>query len=176
LKNISARGKIADVVNFIDDTLEQGEKVVLFVHLKEVALAFKEHYRQAVTITGSDDLKERQNSISKFKNDSKCNLIICSIKAAGTGVDGLQHASSTVMFIEQPWTSADCDQAEDRLNRIGQTKPVQALYFLGKDTIDTHIYDIIQTKRSIADAITGNTDEVKIDFVDAFANLFNQKK
>lgn len=175
LKNISARGKIKQVTEFIDDMLEGGEKVVLFVHLKEVALAIKEHYPYAATITGGVSLEDRQLAIKRFKDNSYCNLIICSIKAAGTGVDGLQHASSTVSFIELPWHSADCDQAEDRLNRIGQTKPVQAIYFLGKNTIDEHIYDIIQSKRDMSDKITGNTDVVEVSMVDAFANLFNQK-
>jgi SWI/SNF-related matrix-associated actin-dependent regulator 1 of chromatin subfamily A len=101
---------------------------------------------------------------------------ILSIKAAGTGVDGLQYSCSNVSFIELPWTAADCDQGEDRFNRIGQTKPVNVIYFLGRGTIDEYIYDIIQNKREIADTITGNTDEIKIDFVNEFAKLFNRNK
>ena len=175
LKNISARGKVKDVTEFIDNIIEQGEKVVLFVHLKEVAALIKAHYANAVSIMGDDSLIDRQNNIVKFKDNSKTNLIICSIKAAGTGVDGLQFASSTVGFIELPWHAADCDQAEDRLNRIGQTKSVTSFFFLGQNTIDEHIYDIIESKRSMADAITGNTDVVEVNLVDSIANYLNIK-
>jgi SWI/SNF-related matrix-associated actin-dependent regulator 1 of chromatin subfamily A len=175
LKNISARGKMADVVEYIDDVIEDGEKLGIFVHLKEIGYELLKRYKNSAVITGDIDLKERQNMIRKFKEDPKCTTAILSIMAAGTGVDGLQHAASTACFIEQPWTASACDQAEDRFNRIGQTKPVTIIYFLGRDTIDQHIYNIIQTKRDIADAITGNTDEVKIDFVNEFANLLTKK-
>lgn len=175
LKNISARGKIKDVTDFVDDTIEQGEKIVVFTHLKEVSHALKSHYHNSVSITGDDDLKARQESIRKFKEEEKYKVNVCSIKAAGTGVDGLQYACSLVSFIELPWTAADCDQAEDRLNRIGQTKPVQCIYFLGKNTIDEHIYDIIQTKRSIASAITGANDEIETSMVDDIMKIFNKK-
>lgn len=175
LKNISARGKMADVVEYIDDVIEDGEKLGIFVHLKEIGYELIKRYKNSAVITGDIDLKERQNQIRKFRDDPKCMTAVLSIMAAGTGVDGLQHAASTACFIEQPWHAAACDQAEDRFNRIGQTKPVNIIYFLGRNTIDTHIYDIIQTKRDIADAITGNTDEVKIDFVSEFANLLIKK-
>lgn len=175
LKNISARGKMADVIEYIDDVIEDGEKLGIFVHLKEIGYELLKHYKNSAVITGDIDLKERQNQIRKFKEDPKCTTAILSIMAAGTGVDGLQHAASTACFIEQPWTAAACDQAEDRFNRIGQTKPVTIIYFLGRDTIDQHIYSIIQQKRDIADAITGNTDEVNIDFVNEFANLLIKK-
>lgn len=175
LKNISARGKMNSVIDFIDDTIEQNEKLVLFVHLKEVAHAFKSHYPHAATITGDDNIQQRQDSIRRFRENDNCMLIICSIKAAGLGIDGLQFASSTVAFIELPWHAADCDQAEDRLNRIGQTKSVSCIYFLGAKTIDEDIYKIIERKREISDKVTGNTDEVKVDFVSEFANLFNKQ-
>ena len=174
LKNISARGKIKSVIDFVNDTIEQGEKIVLFVHLREVAAMLKEKYKNAATILGSDKLEERQASIKRFQEEKKCNVMIASLKAAGTGVDGLQNASCMVAFVELGWTAADHDQAEDRLNRIGQKRSVNCFYFLGKNTIDTHIYQIIQTKRGIADTVTGNTDEVKTDFVNEFANLFNK--
>jgi SWI/SNF-related matrix-associated actin-dependent regulator 1 of chromatin subfamily A len=176
LKNISARGKLKDVKEYIDDMIENGEKIGIFIHLKEVAQVIKGHYPNSASITGEDKLNDRQAAITKFKNDRKCMTAILSLMAAGTGVDGLQYASSTVAFIEQPWTAAACDQAEDRFNRIGQTKPVQCLYFLGRNTIDTHVYDIIQNKRDIADKVTGNTDEVKIDFINEIANLLNIKR
>lgn len=175
LKNISARGKMKDVIEYVDDVIEDGEKLGIFVHLKEIGYELIKKYKYSAVITGDIDVKERQNQIRKFKEDVKCTTAVLSIMAAGTGVDGLQHASSTACFIELPWTAAACDQAEDRFNRIGQTKPVNIIYFLGRNTIDTHIYEIIQNKRGIADVITGNTDEVKIDFVNEFANLLIKK-
>lgn len=171
LRNISARGKIKDVVDYIQDTLESGEKLIIFAHLKEVIAAIKKEFPHAVSITGDDDMASRQRNVDLFQNNPKTNLIVCSIKAAGVGLT--LTASSRVAFIEFPWTAADCDQCEDRAHRIGQKDSVTCTYFLGKQTIDEHIYQIIQDKRSIADAVTGAKDIVEVDIVSAIANLFN---
>jgi SWI/SNF-related matrix-associated actin-dependent regulator 1 of chromatin subfamily A len=175
LKNISARGKLKDVKEYIDDVIESGEKVGIFVHLKEVANVMKAHYPHSATITGDDKLIDRQNAIKRFKDNDNCMTAILSIMAAGTGVDGLQYACSLACFVEQPWTAAACDQAEDRFNRIGQTKPVQIIYFLGRNTIDEHIYSIIQTKRDISNTITGNTDDIETSMINDIMNIFNKK-
>lgn len=173
LKNISARGKLADVFEFVDDIMEAGEKLILFIHLKEVAAAVLHKYHGAVSITGADDMIARQNAVDRFQRDDKVKLIVCSIKAAGVGLT--LTASSRVGFIEFPWTYADCEQCEDRAHRIGQKDSVTCYYFLGKNTIDSKIYKIIQTKKAIAQAVTGSTEQIPENIVDMIANLFNQK-
>jgi SWI/SNF-related matrix-associated actin-dependent regulator 1 of chromatin subfamily A len=174
LKNISARGKLADVFEFVDDILESGEKLVLFGNLHEVMNAIKAHYPKAVSVTGMDDNASRQQAVDKFQKDPNCQLIVCSIKAAGVGLT--LTASSRVAFVELPWTAADTDQCEDRCHRIGQRDSVTCTYFLGQNTIDEHIYKIIQAKREIAKTITGATEQVEENIVDLVANLFNQDK
>ena len=173
LKNISARGKLNDVFEFVDDIMEAGEKLILFIHLKEVAAAVLHKYHGAVSITGADDMIARQSAVDRFQKDPKVKLIVCSIKAAGVGLT--LTASSRVGFIEFPWTYADCEQCEDRAHRIGQKDSVTCYYFLGKHTIDGKIYKIIQTKKAIAQAVTGSTEQIPENIVDMVANLFNQK-
>ena len=172
LKNISARGKLADVCEFVDDIIESGEKLVLFAHLREVIDALKKHYPKAVTITGADDNVARQNAIDSFQNNPKTQLIICSIKAAGVGLT--LTAASRVAFVELPWTAADCDQCEDRCHRIGQKDSVTCTYFLGSNTIDEKIYKIIQAKRDIAKQITGSQEQIEENIVNMIMDLFNQ--
>lgn len=172
LKNISARGKLSDVYEFIDDVMESGEKLVLFGHLKEVIGQIKHHYPGCVSITGDDRMDERQMSVDSFQNNPNCKLIVCSIQAAGVGLT--LTASSRVAFVELGWHPAIHDQCEDRCHRIGQTDSVQCTYFLGKDTIDEHVYKIIDDKRAMADTITGTTNEVEVDVIDNILNLFSK--
>ena len=82
-------------------------------------------------------------------------------------------ASSRVAFIEFPWTFSDCEQAEDRAHRNGQKNNVNCYYYLGKHTIDKYMYDVIQTKKGIANGVTGTDDVVKENVVDMAMNLFN---
>ena len=48
-------------------------------------------------------------------------------------------------------------------------------YFLGKDTIDEYMYKVIQTKKDIANGVTGTDDVVKENVVDMAMNLFRDK-
>lgn len=173
LKNISARGKINDVVDYVKDVIESGEKIVVFVHLKEVAQMLLKFFPSAVTILGDDDMQTRQRNIDSFQKDPDTQIIICSIKAAGVGIT--LTASSRVAFVEQPWHPADSEQCEDRCHRIGQKDSVQCIYFLGKDTIDEWIYKVIEEKRSIANTIVGAVDEVETSIMESVMNLFNQR-
>lgn len=172
LRQISARGKVADVVDFVNDMLEQDEKVILFVNLHEVGNELRKHFPKAVAVTGLDSKESRQSAVDRFQTDPSCTLIICSIKAAGVGLT--LTASSNVAFVEFPWTYADCEQCEDRAHRIGQLDSVTAYYFLGKNTIDEKIYKIIQTKKDMASTITGSTEQVEESVVDLIANLFER--
>lgn len=174
LKNISARGKLDDVYSFIDDVLENGEKLVVFGNLKEVIGRIKSRYPDALTITGDDTIPMRQTAVDMFQNNPKHQLILCSIFAAGVGIT--LTASSRVAFVELGWTAAVHDQCEDRCHRIGQNDSVQCTYFLGKNTIDEKIYDIIEKKRHIGGTVSGNTDDAEVNIIDNFINIFNQEK
>lgn len=170
-KNISARGKLNEVFEYVDEVTEAGEKVVVFIHQKEIALKLLERYPQAVSVRGDDKMEQRQIAIDKFQNNQSTNVIVCSIKAAGVGIT--LTASSRVAFVELPWHPADCDQCEDRCHRIGQKDSVQVTYFLGSETIDEHIYDIIEKKRLISNEVTGTEDSVQREIIDKIKNLFN---
>lgn len=173
LRQISARGKINEVKDFVNDLLEQDEKVILFVNLHEIGQELRKIFPKAVSVTGLDSREERQRAVDSFQTDEDVKLIICSIKAAGVGLT--LTASSNVAFVEFPWTYADCEQCEDRAHRIGQKDSVTAYYFLGKNTIDEKIYQIIQAKKDMAATITGSTEQIQEDMVDLVADLFNQK-
>ena len=172
LKNISARGKIKDAIEYISDVIDSGEKLILFTHLREVQDMIMKSFPAAVSILGDDDTVTRQKNVDRFQNDPKVQLIVCSIKAAGVGIT--LTASSRVAFLELPWHPADCEQCEDRAHRIGQLDSVQCTYLLGKDTIDEHIYEIIDKKRSVSNAITGARDDVEVSVQSGVINLLSK--
>ena len=174
LKNISARGKLNDVKEFIQETLDSGEKMVVFFHLKEVYQRLKAMFPDALSIIGDDTLAERQANVDLFQSDPSKKLMLCSRGPGGVG--WTLTAASRVGFVEQGWNPAQDDQCEDRCHRIGQKDSVQASYFLAQDTLDQWNYDLVQDKRLMTNEITGATDDVPVDIVDRMASLFNIKK
>lgn len=173
LKQISARGKIKAVCDFVHDIIDGGEKFILFAYLKEVVEALKKEFPGAVTVTGSDNVAQKQAAVDAFQNDDSVNLIILNYKSGGTGLT--LTAASRVGFIEFPWTYADCEQAEDRAHRNGQKNNVNCYYFIGNKTIDRYMYKIIQSKKQIADEVTGTTTQIDEDIVNLTMSLFEDK-
>ena len=171
LRQISARGKVRDVIQFVKDFRENGKKIILFCSLHEVVDQLKHYFPTAVSVTGRDSQDEKQRAVDAFQNNPKADIIICSIKAAGVGLT--LTASSNVAFVEFPWTYADCCQCEDRAHRIGQKDSVTCYYFLGRRTIDEKVYRIIQEKKNIANAVTGSTEDIEENIVDMVARIFD---
>lgn len=180
LKQVSARGKISSAVEIIHNTIDGGEKLIVFCYLKEVVQALSMEFRDAVTVTGDDSTKQKQWAVDKFQTDDACKLIIVNYRSGGTGLT--LTAASNVLFVEFPWTFSDCCQAEDRAHRNGQKNAVNCVYLLGKDTIDEYLYNLIQTKKIIANGVTGTDDDVeektisKQDMIfDAAMDIFKDK-
>lgn len=161
LRSITAKGKVAQALDFVRVFLENGQKLILFCSLHEIVDELKRAFPLAVTVTGRDSPTMKQVAIDAFQQREEVKLIICSIKAAGVGLT--LTASSNVGFIELPWTYADCCQCEDRAHRIGQKDNVTCYYLLGRATIDHKLYSIIHSKKAIANSIMAAEDEIPTD-------------
>lgn len=170
LKQISAKGKINEVKEFVDEVVESGEKIIIFHNLHEIGDSLRKIYPNAVSVNGRLSADEKQKSIDGFQQNPNIQIIICNIKAAGVGIT--LTASSRVAFVEYPWTYADCVQCEDRAHRIGQKNNVMCTYFLGDKTIDEEMYQMIQNKRHTANTITGATDTMEMSFIDNVMGIF----
>jgi SNF2 family DNA or RNA helicase len=99
----------------------------------------------------------RQKNIDAFVNEPDVAIAICSLTAAGVGVN-LQVASNIVLA-ELPWTDAQQTQAIDRSHRIGQTEPVTAWRIIAAQTIDGKIAELIDSKAGLAARALDGSDE-----------------
>nr|DAV65923.1 MAG TPA: Chromatin remodeling complex ATPase [Caudoviricetes sp.] len=172
LKDITARGKLKEVVEFVKDFRENGKKIILFCNLHEIVDRLLAAFPSAVCVTGRQNMEEKQASVDAFQKNPKTDIIICSIKAASAGIT--LTAASDVAFIELPWTYADCDQAESRAHRIGQKDSVNCYYLLGRRTIDQKLYKIIEAKKHISNAVLGAEDNIQTNIVDMMARMFDE--
>lgn len=172
LKDITARGKLKEVVEFVKDFRENGKKIILFCNLHEIVDRLLAAFPSAVCVTGRQNMEEKQASVDAFQKNPKTDIIICSIKAASAGIT--LTAASNVAFIELPWTYADCDQAESRAHRIGQKDSVNCYYLIGRRTIDQKLYKIIEAKKHISNAVLGAEDNIQTNIVDMMARMFDE--
>lgn len=127
-------------------------KVVFFAKHIDVMDAATEHFAasgiKAVSIRGDQNATSRQEAIDAFNNDPDVGIAVCSLTAAGVGVN--LQASSNVVLAELSWTAAEQTQAIDRVHRIGQEEPVTAWRIIAAGTIDAKIAELIDSKQSLA--------------------------
>lgn len=152
LKQIAAKGKLAEAKAWIENFLESDQKLVVFAVHKDIQHSLTTNFPDAARILGSDKAVVRQENVDRFQNDPDCRLIVCSLQAGGVGIT--LTAASNVAFLEQGWTPSAMDQAEDRLHRIGQQDSVNAWYLLDMNTIDGQIWNLIEDKRSVTEQVT----------------------
>jgi superfamily II DNA or RNA helicase len=138
-------------------------KVVFFAKHIDVMDAAEEAFtRQGIrfsSIRGDQTPTSRQRNIDAFVNDPDVAIAVCSLTAAGVGLN-LQVASNIVLA-ELSWTDAEQTQAIDRSHRIGQTEPVTAWRIIAAHTIDSRIAELIDSKAGLAArALDGSDEEV----------------
>ena len=127
-------------------------KVVFFAKHIDVMDAAEAHFAAAglrtVSIRGDQTTPVRQQAIDAFNNDADVAIAVCSLTAAGVGLN--MQAASNVVLAELSWTAAEQTQAIDRVHRIGQDEPVTAWRIIAAHTIDTKIAELIDSKQGLA--------------------------
>ncbi len=101
-------------------------KVVFFAKHIDVMDAAEETFARArhplhLDPRRPDRRRPAQKNIDAFVNDPEVAVVVCSLTAAGVGLN-LQVASNLVLA-ELSWTDAEQTQAIDRIHRIGQDEP-----------------------------------------------------
>ena len=136
-------------------------KVVFFAkHIDVMDVAEQTFAKRGIrysSIRGDQTTKARQKNIEAFVNDPDVAVIVCSLSAAGVGIN-LQVASNMVLA-ELSWTDAEQTQAIDRIHRIGQEQPVTAWRVIASQTIDTRIAELIDSKAGLAARALEGSDE-----------------
>ncbi len=127
-------------------------KVVFFAKHIDVMDTAEKHFAAAglrtVSIRGDQSSKARQEAIDAFTNDEDVAVAVCSLTAAGVGVN--LQAASNVVLAELSWTNAEQTQAIDRVHRIGQGLPVTAWRIIAAGTLDARISELIDAKAGLA--------------------------
>lgn len=173
LRQITAEGKMQEALKSIHDIVDAGNKLIVFVAHKSVVKAIKKEFKGMVKVTGDDTPESKQKAIDKFQDNPNCNLIVVNIKSGGVGIT--LTAASNILFLEFPWTAADCDQCECRAHRNGQKNVVTCTYLLGKNTFDEKMYSIIQREREQAGIVTGAKDTAEEKVFDMINNIYKDR-
>lgn len=162
LKQLSIEGKLPFITTYIKEWLEanEGEQLLVFgVH--RIPLQQLAEYFKAPLIQGGVSADKKQQIVNEFSNGGH-RLLFANIQSAGTGTDGLQDNCSNLVYIELPDKSTELEQANARLERMGQRNSINITYLLSPDTIDADIKEMVADKGMITGLVNkgGNENEL----------------
>ena len=99
----------------------------------------------------------RESAVEKF-NLGQVRFIV-STEAGGEGID-LQDNCYSMVHVDLPWNPMRLHQRVGRLNRYGQQFPVEVITIRNPETVESRIWDLLNTKlSSITDALSEAMDE-----------------
>ena len=110
--------------------------------------------------------EERDRAIESFQR-GRVDLVIAPIRSSGVGIN-LQRASDA-LFLERTWVPGELLQAEDRVHRIGQQRPVLITYLDATGTIDEHLGRVLDSKHLlVSQFMDGESEESQRSMIHEF--------
>ena len=147
-KKSGASSKLDRILELLEDIQILGEKALVFSYLLApldgLEPRLKAHRIPFERIDGSMDRAERENALARFKRDPDAVTLLASSRVASEGLT-LTEANH-VIFVNRWWNPSANRQAEDRVLRIGQDRPVTIHHLITQNTIEDRLEAILETK------------------------------
>ncbi|XP_010475184.1 PREDICTED: DNA repair protein RAD16 [Camelina sativa] len=110
-----------------------------------------------VQLVGSMTMAARDTAINKFKDDPDCRVFLMSLKAGGVALS--LTVASHVFMMDPWWNPAVERQAQDRIHRIGQYKPIRIVRFIIENTVEERILRLQKKKELVFEGTVGGSQE-----------------
>ena len=158
LRHMCGLMKVRATVEYVNQYLINNDRPILvFTHHKDVlaqiheAMLNQDRALRVGLITGSVAAEKRQEVVEMFQG-GHLDVVLATTPAAKEGLT--LTAADTVVFVEREWSPSHEEQAEDRVNRIGQdAETVWAVYLTVSGSIDEKFNNVIEEKRQVIKGI-----------------------
>lgn len=107
-------------------------------------------------LEGTMSPQARDATIQHFMNNVHVTVFLVSLKAGGVALNLTE--ASRVYLMDSWWNPAVEFQAMDRIHRLGQRRPVQAIKLIIEDSIESRIVQLQEKKSAMVDATLSADD------------------
>lgn len=161
VRMIGAFAKIDATVGLAKKILQKEAAIVIFSSFAQVAKTVHKQLAdsgwQGELLTGETPARKRQGMVDNFQQGLSP-VFVSTFGAGGVGLT--LTAAHSIILLDRPWTPGDAKQAEDRVRRIGQIKPVTSFWMAAFD-IDKQIDDLLEQKKKTSETVLTKTDSKK---------------
>jgi SNF2 family DNA or RNA helicase len=158
LRQYTSHNKIKYIYELIDSIIESGEKLVIFDVFKESLIAIHNKYPEiSVLHTGDIKFEDRNEAITKFQDkNSDIKLFLSTFSSGNFGLT-LTEARK-MLLLTLPYSLGEYSQAAARIFRIGQKNNVIIYPLIFQNTIDSYVYELIESKQTEVSKVLDNSD------------------
>lgn len=154
-ENVSS-SKIIRAVDLAEQIVNSGDKVVIFSTFKQPVYELAEQLSNygVVVATGDSRDEDVEKAIYEFQNNDNVKIFLGTWSKCGTGITLTK--ASYMIFLDTPWTNSAYEQAQDRIYRIGTSRPVFIYNLIASGTVDERVLEIVTDKKYLSDYIIDN--------------------
>lgn len=151
------------LMELIPTLIEGNHKTVIFSQYTKMLTILREDLtQQGIPFSYLDgSSKNRLNIVNQFNEDPAIPIFLVSLKAGGSGLNLV--GADTVIHYDMWWNPAVERQATDRVQRLGQKKPVSVYNLITLDTIEEKILLRQNKKKKLATKVISSDDEAIYD-------------
>ncbi|KAI8605478.1 SNF2 family N-terminal domain-containing protein [Dissophora ornata] len=149
---LNESGKMLVLNRLLDALFKRGHKVLIFSQfttMLDIIQDWAEIYKGWVCcrIDGGVPQDERRRQIGEFNKNPELKLFLLSTRAGGLGIN--LTSADTVIIFDSDWNPQMDLQAQDRVHRIGQTRPVIIYRLVTANTVEGKIIERASSKRKL---------------------------
>ncbi|KAA8896130.1 SNF2 family N-terminal domain-containing protein [Sphaerosporella brunnea] len=156
-------GKVQAFKNLLLNMKENGDRVLVFSQFTQVMDLLEQVLTTLdmgyLRIDGNTPVEARQDLIDQYHSETDIMVFLLSTKAGGFGIN-LACANKVIIF-DSSFNPHDDAQASDRAHRVGQTRAVEVIRLVTKNTIEEQILQLANTKLALDQSISEGDDKVE---------------
>eukprot|EP01117_Protostelium_nocturnum_P000961 TRINITY_DN1128_c0_g1_i6.p1 TRINITY_DN1128_c0_g1~~TRINITY_DN1128_c0_g1_i6.p1 ORF type:complete len:1774 (-),score=927.22 TRINITY_DN1128_c0_g1_i6:245-5566(-) len=157
---MNSSGKLLQMKKTLSNCQKRGDRVIIFSQFTAVLDILEEFLNRLgylfVRLDGQTPVLERQVIIDRYNSDKTIFVFLLSTRAGGIGIN--LTSANVCIFHDIDWNPEMDRQAEARIHRIGQVRPVKIVKLLSKQSVDEYIYTMAQNKKERNDVVMGNNE------------------
>lgn len=155
---LSALKKIPDCVEFIEDRLNEVNKIIVFFWNKDIGSMLQSALAiyPSVTVTGDTTPAQRDFARKEFQSNPAVRLFFGNILSAGEALD--LSAADTSVFVQTTWVPKDLLQAMQRTESMAKIGRQSIAYILTtENSLDHYQLNAMFKKMNIIDQVLSPT-------------------
>ncbi|KAJ4382637.1 DNA-dependent ATPase fun30 [Didymella sp. IMI 355093] len=154
-------GKVKTLLALVKKYQANGDRALVFSQFTSVmdilGWVFNDHDVPYMRMDGSTPIAERQGLMDKYHNETDIPVFMLSTKSGGAGIN-LACANKVIIF-DSSFNPQDDIQAENRAHRVGQTREVEVVRLVTKETVEEQIYALGVSKLELDKMVQGEEQD-----------------